>query len=78
MSSMTQNEEKTVEEKSETVVPVPKVETPTPEPTEQPVSHEKVIQVNRCAKVVKGGRRFHFSALVVVGNGAGELALPMA
>lgn len=36
-------------------------------------SYEKVIQVNRCAKVVKGGKRFHFSALVVVGNGAGEL-----
>ncbi|OQA57490.1 MAG: 30S ribosomal protein S5 [Candidatus Omnitrophica bacterium ADurb.Bin277] len=34
---------------------------------------EKVIQVNRCAKVVKGGKRFSFSALVVVGNGSGEL-----
>ncbi len=36
-------------------------------------SYEKVLQINRCAKVVKGGRRFHFSALVVTGNGQGEI-----
>ena len=42
---------------------------------EETVLEETVVKVFRCAKVVKGGRRFSFAALVVVGDRAGTVGI---
>jgi small subunit ribosomal protein S5 len=39
---------------------------------------EKVLYINRCSKVVKGGRKFSFSALILAGDGKGKIGFGFA
>ena len=45
---------------------------------EQGELEEKVLHINRCSKVVKGGRKFSFSALILVGDGNGNVGFGFA
>ncbi len=46
-----------------------------PQKNEKSEFEERVVNINRCSKVVKGGRNFSFSALMVVGNRQGKVGV---
>lgn len=52
-------------------------ESPNREKSESELT-EKVLYINRCSKVVKGGRKFSFSALILVGDGKGRVGYGFA
>lgn len=43
--------------------------------SDEPVFEEKLVKINRVTKVMKGGRRLNFTALVVVGDGKGQVGM---
>lgn len=49
-----------------------------PAETQKSDLEEKVLHINRCSKTVKGGKRFSFSALILVGDGKGKIGLGFA
>ena len=53
----------------------PRRDQPQADPGDGPAMVEKVVFINRCAKVVKGGRRFSFAALSVVGDQKGNIGV---